>query len=68
MSKSVEPSAPGICPSCGAMGIRCALHKAAPELLKELKGILDWALVEKAALREVEIDSIRNVIAKAEGK
>lgn len=44
------------------------LIAAAPNLLNELKEVLDWALVEKAPLREQEINSIRKVIAKAEGK
>jgi len=45
-----------------------ALIAAAPDLLTELKDILDWALVEKAPLRAQEIAHIRTAIAKAEGK
>lgn len=43
------------------------LISAAPELLAELQDVLDWALVEKAPLRQQEIDSICAVIAKAKG-
>lgn len=43
------------------------LIAAAPELLAELRDILDWAVTEKAPLRAQEIASIRAVIAKATG-
>jgi hypothetical protein len=41
---------------------------AAPDMLDELKQILEWAIHEKAPLREQEIASIRSVIDKAEGR
>lgn len=44
------------------------LIAAAPELLSELRGVLEWARVEKAPLRQIEIDSIAALIAKAEGR
>lgn len=44
------------------------LIAAAPELLEELKLILDFAIVEKSKLRAQEIASIRRVIAKATGE
>ncbi len=44
------------------------LIAAAPELLFELRGVLEWARVEKAPLRQIEIDSIAALIAKAEGR
>lgn len=43
------------------------LIAAAPRMLAELREILDWALMERAPLREQEIRSIRAVIAEAEG-
>lgn len=44
---------------------RARLIAAAPKMLKELQDILDWALVEKAPLRDIEIASIRGLIAEA---
>lgn len=44
------------------------LIAAAPEMLAELREMLEWALTEKAPLRAQEIASIRAVIAKATGK
>ena len=44
------------------------LIAAAPDLLDELLSILDWAVTERAPLREQEIESIRKVIAKATGE
>lgn len=38
------------------------------ELVTELHNILEWATTEKTALRDQEINSIRLVLAKAEGK
>lgn len=35
------------------------------ELIQELEDIVDWAKVEKAPLRQQEIDSIQAKIAKA---
>ena len=43
------------------------LIAAAPDLLDELLSILDWAVTERAPLRNQEIESIRKVIAKAKG-
>ena len=43
------------------------LIAAAPDLLHELQEVLEWALVEKAPLREQEIQSIRAAIDKAKG-
>ncbi len=40
---------------------------AAPEMLLELKLILEWHEIEKVPLRENELCSIRAVIAKAQG-
>ena len=44
------------------------LIAAAPDLLDELLSVLDWAVTERAPLREQEIESIRKVIAKATGE
>ena len=44
------------------------LRAAAPDLLDELLSILDWAVTERAPLRNQEIESIRKVIAKATGE
>ena len=44
------------------------LIAAAPELLDELLSVLDWAVTERAPLRNQEIESIRKVIAKATGE
>lgn len=44
------------------------LIAVAPDLLDELREILEWAVKEKAPLRQQEIDSIRKVIAKATGE
>ena len=44
------------------------LIAAAPDLLDELLSILDWAVTERAPLRNQEIESIRKVIAKATGE
>ena len=44
------------------------LIAAAPDLLDELLSILDWAVTERAPLRNQEIKSIRKVIAKATGE
>ena len=44
------------------------LIAAAPDLLNELLSILDWAVTERAPLRNQEIESIRKVIAKATGE
>ena len=44
------------------------LLAAAPDLLDELLSVLDWAVTERAPLREQEIESIRKVIAKATGE
>ena len=44
------------------------LRAAAPDLLNELLSILDWAVTERAPLRKQEIESIRKVIAKANGE
>ena len=44
------------------------LIAAAPDLLNELLSILDWAVTERAPLRNQEIKSIRKVIAKATGE
>jgi hypothetical protein len=41
------------------------LIAAAPDMLRELIGILEWAKVEKAPLRAQEIKSITALIAKA---
>lgn len=43
------------------------LERAAPDLLKELSDILEWACTEKAPLRPQEIRSIQAVIYKATG-
>ena len=45
-----------------------ALLAAAPDLLDELLSVLDWAVTERAPLRNQEIESIRKVIAKATGE
>lgn len=39
-----------------------------PDLLKELKDILEWAVLERAPLRDQEISSIREAIRKATGE
>ena len=44
------------------------LIAAAPDLLDELLSILDWAVTERAPLRNQEIESIRAAIAKATGE
>ena len=44
------------------------LIAAAPEMLEELRAILAWARIEKAPLRQLEIDSIAALIAKAKGE
>ena len=44
------------------------LRAAAPDLLDELLSVLDWAVTERAPLRNQEIESIRKVIAKATGE
>lgn len=44
------------------------LRAAAPDLLDELLSILDWAVTERAPLRNQEIESIRAAIAKATGE
>jgi len=43
------------------------LIAAAPDLLHELREILEWATKEKAPLRDQEIASIKLVIARATG-
>ena len=44
------------------------LIAAAPDLLDELLSVLDWAVTERAPLRNQEIESIRAAIAKATGE
>ena len=44
------------------------LLAAAPDLLDELLSVLDWAITERAPLRNQEIESIRKVIIKATGE
>ena len=44
------------------------LRAAAPDLLDELLSVLDWAVTERAPLRNQEIESIRKAIAKATGE
>ena len=44
------------------------LIAAAPDLLDELLSVLDWAVTERAPLREQEIESIRKVIDRATGE
>lgn len=63
-SASHEPDSSRLYAENEANAQLCA---AAPNMLQELKDILGWALTEKAALREQEIESIRAVIAKATG-
>ena len=41
---------------------------SAPDLLDELLSILDWAVTERAPLRNQEIESIRAAIAKTSGE
>ena len=43
-------------------------QEAATKMYEELKEILSWAQVERAPLREAEMESIRRVLAKAEGR
>lgn len=43
------------------------LIAAAPELLNELVLILEWAQIEKAPLRKLEMERIAALIAKATG-
>ncbi len=43
------------------------LIAAAPKMLNELESILSWALLERAPLRETEIQSILRVIREAKG-
>ena len=42
-----------------------ALLAAAPALRDELRDVLEWALVERAPLRQQEIDSIRAALRQA---
>lgn len=44
------------------------LIAAAPDLLRELVMVYEWATVEKAPLRAQEIASIKRAIAKAGGR
>lgn len=46
-------------------GSDARLIAAAPDMLRELIEILEWAKVEKAPLRKQEIEHIAGVIAKA---
>ena len=43
------------------------LIAAAPDMYVELRSVLDWAVQERAPLRDQEIASIRAVLAKAGG-
>jgi hypothetical protein len=43
------------------------LLAAAPEMADELQEILDWAVREKAPLREQEIASIRTLLSRIRG-
>ena len=45
-----------------------AAEKERDDLLDELLSVLDWAVTERAPLRNQEIESIRKVIAKATGE
>ena len=54
-------------PHCIEGMANARLIAAAPDMLAELRDILDWALVEKAALPPQEIEHIRAVVAKATG-
>lgn len=45
-----------------------SLLAAAHDLFDELLSVLDWAVTERAPLREQKIESIRKVIAKASGE
>lgn len=44
------------------------LIAAAPDLYAELAEVLEWAVSEKAPLRDQEIASIRAALAKARGE
>jgi hypothetical protein len=44
------------------------LIAAAPDLLHEVRSVLEWALFERKPLRDVEIGSLRRVIEKATGE
>jgi hypothetical protein len=44
------------------------LIAAAPDMLRELKSILEWAVYEHSPLMPAEIASIKATIAKAEGR
>jgi hypothetical protein len=44
------------------------LIAAAPDLVEELRKVLEWATTERAPLRDAEISSIRAALAKAEGR
>ena len=50
------------------MKANARLIAAAPDLLDELLDVLDWAVTERAPLRNQEIESIRKVIARATGE
>lgn len=53
----------GICPACGAMGIKCRLHESADDLLATLKYARRFVDEEDA-----DTEYIDDVIARAEGK
>ena len=71
-----QPCEEGYCIATTHDGVRgdknadanARLIAAAPDLLNELLSILDWAVTERAPLRNQEIKSIRKVIAKATGE
>lgn len=46
-------------------GPNARMISATPRMLEELEEILSWAILERAPLRQQEIDSIRAAIAKA---
>lgn len=50
-----------------ASAANALLIAAAPDLLSELREVLDWAVKEKKPLRDQEIASIRAALSKATG-